>query len=177
MVKAEDAPASADGWTEVFSRNRSVPPPGQTVRLAADSHLTQSRGFQLCLSRVLASHLSQVTSQILRVHVDTVLVLTQLQRRASETGSQLRVFREENVANTDFQSSIIQGELEFCVGCQNKMLLNIEFREIIHQTPPVIYSRLPLRPCLPSHTRINSLKVTSKVFDVTFRKVKILYCL
>lgn len=76
MVTAEDAPVKADGWTEVFARNRSVPPPSQTVRLAADNHLTQSRGFQLHLSRVLASHLPQVTAQILRVRVNPVFVLT-----------------------------------------------------------------------------------------------------
>lgn len=64
MVKTEDAPSTADGWKEVFGRNRSVPPPSQTVRLAADNHLTQSRGFQLCLSRISASHLPQVISQI-----------------------------------------------------------------------------------------------------------------
>ncbi|XP_075882230.1 nephrocystin-4 [Nelusetta ayraudi] len=63
MVKTEDAPSTADGWKEVFGRNRSVPPPSQTVRLAADSHLTQSRGFQLCLSRISASHLPQEISE------------------------------------------------------------------------------------------------------------------
>ncbi|XP_056280183.1 nephrocystin-4 isoform X2 [Pseudoliparis swirei] len=59
MVKAEDALDMADGWKEVFERSRVIPPPGQTVRLALDNHLTQPHGFQLRLSRLTAAHLPQ----------------------------------------------------------------------------------------------------------------------
>nr|XP_046253465.1 nephrocystin-4 [Scatophagus argus] len=65
MVKTEDLSTMADGWREVFERSRLVPPPSQTVRLAADNHFTQSQGFQLNLSRLTAAHLpqSQETSE------------------------------------------------------------------------------------------------------------------
>ncbi|XP_047228161.1 nephrocystin-4-like isoform X4 [Girardinichthys multiradiatus] len=59
MVKAEERSSMADGWGEVFHRNRLVPPSGQTVRLAAENHLTASHGFQLSLSRITAAHLPQ----------------------------------------------------------------------------------------------------------------------
>ncbi|GAA6223460.1 nephrocystin-4 isoform X1 [Lates japonicus] len=49
----------ADGWREVFKRSRLVPAPSQTVRLAVESHFTQSHGFQLSLSRLSAVHLPQ----------------------------------------------------------------------------------------------------------------------
>uniref|UniRef100_A0A665SVR9 Nephronophthisis 4 n=1 Tax=Echeneis naucrates TaxID=173247 RepID=A0A665SVR9_ECHNA len=52
----------AGGWREVFDRSRLLPPPSQTVRLAADSHLSQSHGFQLSLSRVTAAPPPQVTA-------------------------------------------------------------------------------------------------------------------
>ncbi|XP_041655501.1 nephrocystin-4 [Cheilinus undulatus] len=42
----------ADGWREVFERSRLIPPPRQAVRLAVESHFTQSNGFQLCLNRL-----------------------------------------------------------------------------------------------------------------------------
>uniref|UniRef100_A0A8C4E689 Nephrocystin-4 n=1 Tax=Dicentrarchus labrax TaxID=13489 RepID=A0A8C4E689_DICLA len=51
----------ADGWREVFERSRLVPPPSQTIRLAVESHFTQSQGFQLSLSRLTTPHLPQVT--------------------------------------------------------------------------------------------------------------------
>lgn len=63
MVTTEDVP---DNWRRVFERNRLVPPHSQTVRLAVDSHSTQSRGFQLSPSRVTAPHLTQVTAPRLR---------------------------------------------------------------------------------------------------------------
>ncbi|XP_023257372.1 nephrocystin-4, partial [Seriola lalandi dorsalis] len=59
MVKTDDITTVADGWKGVFDRSRLVPPPSQTVRLAVDSHFTQSHGFQLSLSRVTAAHLPQ----------------------------------------------------------------------------------------------------------------------
>lgn len=59
MVKSEDVP---DRWREVFEGNRWVPAHSQTVRLAADSRLGQSGGFQLGLRRVTAPHLPQVTA-------------------------------------------------------------------------------------------------------------------
>uniref|UniRef100_A0A3B4YMY1 Nephrocystin 4 n=1 Tax=Seriola lalandi dorsalis TaxID=1841481 RepID=A0A3B4YMY1_SERLL len=52
MVKTDDITTVADGWKGVFDRSRLVPPPSQTVRLAVDSHFTQSHGFQLSLSRM-----------------------------------------------------------------------------------------------------------------------------
>ncbi|XP_044066903.1 nephrocystin-4 isoform X1 [Siniperca chuatsi] len=58
-TKAEDISTMEDGWREVFERSRLLPPPSQTVRLAVESHLTQSHGFQLCLSRLTAAHLPQ----------------------------------------------------------------------------------------------------------------------
>ncbi|XP_040922087.1 nephrocystin-4 [Toxotes jaculatrix] len=59
MVKTEDVSTMADSWRAVFERSRLVPPPSQTVRLAVESHLTQSHGFQLTLSRLTAAHLPQ----------------------------------------------------------------------------------------------------------------------
>lgn len=146
MVKTEEAPSAADGWKEVFGRNRSVPPPSQTVRLAADHHLTQSRGFQLCLSRILAPHLPQVISPIHPVDVVPVLALTLTwlwcyrinEGPFIEHGIKKKKKKEEaeeNVANTDSQSFIIQGELEFCTCCQAVCFCKFSL-EIIHQTPP-----------------------------------------
>lgn len=66
MVKSEDI---TDNWREVFESNRWVPPHSQTVRLAVDNHFTQSSGFQLCLHRVTAPHLPQVTSPSLGVKI------------------------------------------------------------------------------------------------------------
>lgn len=66
MVKTEDISTMTDGWREVFERNRSVPPPSQTVRLAVENQFTQSHGFQLSLSRLIAPHLPQVTAHSLR---------------------------------------------------------------------------------------------------------------
>lgn len=63
MVKTGDISTVADGWREVFERSRLVPPPSQTVRLAAESLFTQSHGFQLSLSRLTAAHLPQVTAR------------------------------------------------------------------------------------------------------------------
>ncbi|KAF7648577.1 hypothetical protein LDENG_00154400 [Lucifuga dentata] len=63
MVKTEDADSMVDGWREVFERSRFVPPHSQTVRRAAESRFTQSRGFQLSLSRVTAAHLPQENSE------------------------------------------------------------------------------------------------------------------
>ncbi|KAM3617205.1 uncharacterized protein V6R79_003322 [Siganus canaliculatus] len=60
MVKTEDIGTMSDGWREAFDRNRLVPPPSQTVRLAAESHISQSNGFQLSLSRLTAAHLPQM---------------------------------------------------------------------------------------------------------------------
>uniref|UniRef100_A0A3Q3J2N3 Nephronophthisis 4 n=1 Tax=Monopterus albus TaxID=43700 RepID=A0A3Q3J2N3_MONAL len=57
----------ADSWREVFERNRLVPPPSQTVRLAVESHFTQSHGFQLILSRVTVSEEEPVLTYQLRV--------------------------------------------------------------------------------------------------------------
>uniref|UniRef100_A0A667WH09 Nephrocystin 4 n=1 Tax=Myripristis murdjan TaxID=586833 RepID=A0A667WH09_9TELE len=37
------------GWRAVFERGRLVPPHSHTVRLAADTHLSQSHGLQLSL--------------------------------------------------------------------------------------------------------------------------------
>ncbi|XP_058498816.1 nephrocystin-4 isoform X1 [Solea solea] len=59
MVKSEDMSTMADDWREVFEKNRVLPPPSQTVRLAVDSHLAQSHGFQLSLRRLTAAHLPQ----------------------------------------------------------------------------------------------------------------------
>ncbi|XP_040008385.1 nephrocystin-4 isoform X2 [Xiphias gladius] len=64
MVKTEDQSTMADGWREVFERSRLVPPPSQTVRLAVESHLTRSHGFQLSLSRLTAPHLPQEMQQV-----------------------------------------------------------------------------------------------------------------
>ncbi|CAB1423704.1 unnamed protein product [Pleuronectes platessa] len=55
MVQTEDTATTAEGWREVFERGRLVPPPSHTVRLAAESHLAQSHGFQLSLSRLTAA--------------------------------------------------------------------------------------------------------------------------
>ncbi|XP_053281847.1 nephrocystin-4 [Pleuronectes platessa] len=55
MVQTEDTATMAEGWREVFERGRLVPPPSHTVRLAAESHLAQSHGFQLSLSRLTAA--------------------------------------------------------------------------------------------------------------------------
>ncbi|XP_027144584.1 nephrocystin-4 isoform X3 [Larimichthys crocea] len=63
MVKTEDISTMADGWKEVVERSRLVPPPRQTVRLAVESHFTQSQGFQLSLSRLTAAHLPQEVSE------------------------------------------------------------------------------------------------------------------
>uniref|UniRef100_A0A672GQB3 Nephronophthisis 4 n=1 Tax=Salarias fasciatus TaxID=181472 RepID=A0A672GQB3_SALFA len=53
MTKTEDAAScTADGWEEVFDRNRVVPPPSQTVRQVLESHFNTSRGFQFSLHRV-----------------------------------------------------------------------------------------------------------------------------
>ncbi|XP_034027801.1 nephrocystin-4 [Thalassophryne amazonica] len=60
MVKTDDR--VADGWREVFERSRMIPPPGQTARLAAERHLTESSGFRLRLGRLAAAHLPQDTS-------------------------------------------------------------------------------------------------------------------
>ncbi|XP_028265660.1 nephrocystin-4 [Parambassis ranga] len=62
MVKTEDVSSMASGWREVFDKSRSVPPPTQTVRLAAERHFTQRQGFQLSLTRLTAAHLLQDTS-------------------------------------------------------------------------------------------------------------------
>ncbi|XP_034065146.1 nephrocystin-4 isoform X2 [Gymnodraco acuticeps] len=59
MVKTEETTTMAAGWNEVFERSRVVPPPCQTVRLAVESHLTESHGFQLSLSRLTTAHLPQ----------------------------------------------------------------------------------------------------------------------
>uniref|UniRef100_A0A146WLA6 Nephrocystin-4 n=1 Tax=Fundulus heteroclitus TaxID=8078 RepID=A0A146WLA6_FUNHE len=59
MVTADERNSMADGWGEVFQRNRLVPPCSQTVRLAVENHLTASHGFQLTLSRLTAAHLPQ----------------------------------------------------------------------------------------------------------------------
>ncbi|XP_022621655.1 nephrocystin-4 [Seriola dumerili] len=64
MVKTDDITTVADGWKGVFDRSRLVPPPSQTVRLAVDSHFTQSHGFQLSLSRVTAAHLPQEIPEV-----------------------------------------------------------------------------------------------------------------
>uniref|UniRef100_A0A3Q4BNV6 Nephronophthisis 4 n=1 Tax=Mola mola TaxID=94237 RepID=A0A3Q4BNV6_MOLML len=61
MVKTEDESTSKDCWREVFERNRSVPPPRQTVRLAAERHCTHSEGFQLSLGRVSVPRLPEVS--------------------------------------------------------------------------------------------------------------------
>lgn len=66
MVKTEDVP---DNWRGLFERNRLVPPHSQTVRLAVDSHSTQSSGFQLFPSRISAPHLLQVTAPSLGVKI------------------------------------------------------------------------------------------------------------
>lgn len=66
MVHTEDVRTMTDGWREVFKRNRLLPPPSQTVRLAVETHFTQSHGFQLSLSRLTAPHLPQVTAHTLR---------------------------------------------------------------------------------------------------------------
>ncbi|KAJ4934892.1 hypothetical protein JOQ06_007673 [Pogonophryne albipinna] len=63
MVKTEETTTMAAGWNEVFERSRVVPPPCQTVRLAVESHLTESHGFQLSLSRLTAAHLPQEKSE------------------------------------------------------------------------------------------------------------------
>ncbi|XP_029292047.1 nephrocystin-4 isoform X2 [Cottoperca gobio] len=63
MVKAEDISTMADGWSKVFERSRVVPPPSQAVRLAVESHFTQSHGFQLSLCRLTAAHLPQEMSE------------------------------------------------------------------------------------------------------------------
>nr|XP_019944235.1 PREDICTED: nephrocystin-4 isoform X2 [Paralichthys olivaceus] len=55
MVQTEDTSTMEEGWREVFERSRLVPPPSHTVRLAAESHLAQSHGFQLSLSRLTAA--------------------------------------------------------------------------------------------------------------------------
>ncbi|KAM4562311.1 nephrocystin-4 [Odontesthes bonariensis] len=62
MVKTEDISSMATGWKEVFERNRLLPPSSQTVRLAVESHFTQSQGFQLSLNRLIAAHLPQEMS-------------------------------------------------------------------------------------------------------------------
>ncbi|XP_053704783.1 nephrocystin-4 isoform X2 [Synchiropus splendidus] len=46
-----------DEWRGLFERSRLVPASSQTVRLAADRHLSHSCGVQLTLSRVSAPHL------------------------------------------------------------------------------------------------------------------------
>ncbi|XP_061625296.1 nephrocystin-4 isoform X3 [Phyllopteryx taeniolatus] len=56
MVKTEDLASMADCWRDVFERGRLIPPVGQALRQAADSHLTQSHGVQLTLSRLTAAH-------------------------------------------------------------------------------------------------------------------------
>ncbi|XP_038579550.1 nephrocystin-4 isoform X3 [Micropterus salmoides] len=63
MVKTEGKSTVEDGWREVFERSRLLPPPRQTVRLAAESHFTQSQGFQLILSRLTGAHLPQEMSE------------------------------------------------------------------------------------------------------------------
>lgn len=175
MVKTEDAPSTADGWKEVFDRNRSVPPPSQTVRLAADNHLTQSRGFQLCLSRILASHLPQVISQIHWVNVVPVvaLTLTWLWWCSFNEGPLIKhditsflflfFFKEENVAYTDSQSFIIQGELEFCTSCPAVRFCKFSL-EIIHQTPQqsVIARAFPSRTHTLDGASIKSVKCTKR---------------
>lgn len=62
MVKTVNLSTMAEGWREVFERSRLVPPPSQTVRLAVESHISQSNGFQLSLNRLTAAHLPQVTA-------------------------------------------------------------------------------------------------------------------
>ncbi|KAM9342563.1 nephrocystin-4 [Pholidichthys leucotaenia] len=62
MVKTEDRPSMAEGWREVFGKQRLVPPPSQTVRLAVDSHFTYSHGLQLSLNRLTAAHIPQELS-------------------------------------------------------------------------------------------------------------------
>ncbi|XP_077405435.1 nephrocystin-4 isoform X2 [Vanacampus margaritifer] len=61
MVKTEDLSSMAESWRDVFERGRLIPPPGQMVRQAVDSYLTQSHGVQLCLGRLMAAHLSKAT--------------------------------------------------------------------------------------------------------------------
>ncbi|XP_037135657.1 nephrocystin-4 isoform X1 [Syngnathus acus] len=63
MVKTEDFSSMADSWRDVFERGRLIPPPGQMVRQAVDSHLTQSRGVQLTLSRLTAAHRPKETAE------------------------------------------------------------------------------------------------------------------
>ncbi|XP_008278421.1 nephrocystin-4 [Stegastes partitus] len=62
MVKTQGVSSMTGGWRQVFERSRLVPPPSQTVRLAGESHLGRSRGFQLSLNRVTAAHLPQEVS-------------------------------------------------------------------------------------------------------------------
>ncbi|XP_041859708.1 nephrocystin-4 isoform X2 [Melanotaenia boesemani] len=59
MVKTEDISRVADGWNEVFERNRLVPPSSQTARLAVENHFTQSQGFQLTLNRITTASIPQ----------------------------------------------------------------------------------------------------------------------
>ncbi|KAF3696625.1 Nephrocystin-4 [Channa argus] len=62
MVKAEDISTMTEGWREVFERSRFIPAASQTVRRALESHCTQSRGFQLSVTRCTATHLHQEAS-------------------------------------------------------------------------------------------------------------------
>ncbi|KAM7404388.1 hypothetical protein PAMP_011736 [Pampus punctatissimus] len=54
----------ADGWRQVFKSSRLVPPPSQTVRLAAERHCTRSEGFQLSLGRLIAAHQPEEVSDL-----------------------------------------------------------------------------------------------------------------
>ncbi|KAM7410975.1 hypothetical protein PAMA_021103 [Pampus argenteus] len=54
----------ADGWRQVFESSRLVPPPSQTVRLAADRHCARSEGFQLILGRLTAAHQPEEVSDL-----------------------------------------------------------------------------------------------------------------
>ncbi|XP_054625915.1 nephrocystin-4-like isoform X3 [Dunckerocampus dactyliophorus] len=57
MVNTEELLSMAASWREVFERGRLIPPPGQIVRQAVDSFLTQSQGVQLSLGKLTTAHL------------------------------------------------------------------------------------------------------------------------
>ncbi|KAK7883996.1 hypothetical protein WMY93_027119 [Mugilogobius chulae] len=59
MVKTEDTLTAAERWKQAFDRGRVIPPSRHTTLLAGEKHLSESRGFELSLSRVTAPHLPQ----------------------------------------------------------------------------------------------------------------------
>ncbi|KAJ0036130.1 hypothetical protein NQD34_004807 [Periophthalmus magnuspinnatus] len=59
MVKTEDTLTITERWKEVFDRGRVIPPCRHTSRLAGENQLSESRGFELSLSRVTVPHLPQ----------------------------------------------------------------------------------------------------------------------